>query len=278
MPKRYGYAFAETDQKVLEALDKAKEQREDLAELLDLSRELLQLRYEAKSRIPVGDEIWEPGTIEDRLEQGQPLLDFDRLPLDPASFEDLVRQVAATLIRHHPGLAEQEEALEGTDYIILAREWYEKGRGAAGASVVGRLPDLATLVVANALIPYLEKAAEAIMPHVDELRWLRPYCPVCGGQPDFAALERESGARRLFCSRCDTDWLYRRIGCPFCSNEDPGRLAYYPSEDNVYRLYVCEVCHRYLKAIDRRETTRPFHVTVERIVTLGMELGIVNGA
>jgi len=102
-----------------------------------------------------------------------------------------------------------------------------------------------------ALKPYLEWAAERVLLHVDQEHWKRGHCPVCGGEPDFAYLDSETGARHLVCSRCDSQWLYRRL---------------------MYRLYVCQNCRRYLKAIDLRQVGRRILFPVERLKTLNMDL------
>jgi FdhE protein len=90
--------------------------------------------------------------------------------------------------------------------------------------------------------------------------------------PDIATRERDSGQRRLLCSRCDSEWAYLRIACLFCGNEDPSQIAYYPSDDKVYRLSVCERCHRYLKTVDLRETAGEKLLPAERILTVGMDV------
>ena len=105
---------------------------------------------------------------------------------------------------------------------------------------------------------------------VDDTSCYRGYCPICGGEADFAALEKESGARRLLCSRCNFEWTFQRAVCTFCSVD--GQLNYFPSADGAYRLYVCESCKRYLKTIDLRELARETNLPAERVLTLGMDV------
>ncbi len=59
---------------------------------------------------------------------------------------------------------------------------------------------------------------------------------------------------------------------PFCGNDDPKDLAFFASDDNVYRLAVCERCHRYIKTIDLRETSTERPLAAERVLTVGMDL------
>ena len=98
------------------------------------------------------------------------------------------------------------------------------------------------------------------------------YVAVGGGWPDFAFLAKEAGDRYLVCSRCNSQWLYRRLGCPFCDTQDDAKIVYYPSEDQVYRLYVCDACHRYLKTMDLRQTAASVLAVVERITTVAMDM------
>ena len=132
--------------------------------------------------------------------------------------------------------------------------------------------ELAERAIDLALQPYLEWTAKQVMPHVEQESWKRGYCPACGGAPDFAVLVEETGARHLLCSRCRSQWLYKRLQCPFCNNTDHTKLLYYPSEDEVYRLYVCQVCKHYLKAIDLRKATHRVVLAVEPLLTVAMDL------
>ncbi len=148
-------------------------------------------------------------------------------------------------------------------------EYLREGRVQQGEEA-GLDNNLLAFILNNALRPFLRAQAEALAPEFNDDEWYRGYCPVCGGEPDFAALEKESGARRLLCSRCDTEWHYRRIGCPFCGEE--ADVAYYPSDDNVYRLYVCDACRGYLKTVDQRQLAEPRPLPVERILTIPMDI------
>jgi formate dehydrogenase maturation protein FdhE len=167
----------------------------------------------------------------------------------------------------------EESALPGTpaEWISLAQQRFEGGQAVGERGEETEEVTLARASVDQALKPYLEWAAEQVLSYVDPSIWKRGYCPVCGGAPDFATLGEEAGARHLLCSRCNSQWVYRRVGCPFCGTTDHTKLSYYPSEDGVYRLYVCHECRRYLKTIDLRETAQAFLLPVERITTVAMD-------
>ena len=52
---------------------------------------------------------------------------------------------------------------------------------------------------------------------------------------------------------------------------DHTKVVYYPSEDMVYRLYVCHGCQRYLKTIDLREAKHVILLPAERVTTVAMD-------
>ncbi len=252
--------IAEKDQQVLSGLTIARGQHEELADLLDFYYDLYASQFEAKAQLP-DPEVRDEMAMRWRLEGGIPQLTFDQLGLEPGSFARLVAAVTEVLVRHNPQWQSPRDAWSPEKLIGLAREVFEtwgtltvpspEAEGDVGRS---RLDHLAALAVGSSLAPYLQRAAEIILPRLDLALWAQSHCPVCGGHPNFALLERDGGARQLMCSRCNGLWYYTRLTCPFCeSSEDQ---VYYPSEDAVYRLYVCSGCNRYLKTIDMRQVHR----------------------
>ncbi len=79
------------------------------------------------------------------------------------------------------------------------------------------------------------------------------FCPRCGSPPVLAILrpEGDGGKRFLLCSRCDTEWEFRRLVCPACGEEDGGKLPVYIAEEFPHvRVEACDSCRRYVKCID----------------------------
>ena len=83
---------------------------------------------------------------------------------------------------------------------------------------------------------------------------------------------RHPGTRILLCARCDFEWIFWRGTCPFCECDEPNQQKYFVSTDQVYRLYTCARCHRYIKTIDLRQVADERLLPVERIVTLALDL------
>lgn len=260
----------ERDRQVLEALARASEEHEDLAELIDLHRSLAEAQFKAKARISGDAGRCDEADMRQRMEAGVPQLTFDQLRIEPVALACLVKDTVGLLVGHNPDWAEtagKHEEPVAQELMELAREAFEaKGQLLSSAS------GLTTLAVGLALVPYAERAAEALEPRLDQSLWHRGYCPICGAAPDLAILDEESGARHLVCSRCSSQWRYARLQCPFCGITDHTKLQYYPSDDQVYRLYVCELCKHYLKTIDLRVARKAVLLPVERVLTVGMDV------
>jgi FdhE protein len=256
---------------VLQALAEAGSQDERLSTYYTFHRTLIQVLNEAKARISATLELADGEALRARVAQGLPLVSFGQLPVEESSFAELVAAVAQLLVEYNPDLAQQTLPESTSERRALAQRRFEENQASNQSSDSQDQLSLTQMAVDQALKPYLEWAAEQVLPHLEQEDWKRDFCPVCGGAPDFAALEGEAGARHLLCSRCSSQWLYPRVKCPFCGTTDHARIFYYPSEDGVYRLYVCQECRHYLKTIDLREAPGRVLLPVERITTVAMD-------
>jgi FdhE protein len=264
---------------ILEALQGQADKRPELAETIRLHRELL--KAQARAHVTPSAPAVSGEEARARLQQGHPLFSPDSLTVDGESLAVLCDQICGIVAEHRPDLAEMVTRIRAWldekrgEIEALAREYLREGRvtEGEGAGLDGKL---LAFIFNNALRPFLRAQAEALAGSVEDSAWYRRQCPICGGEPDLAALERESGRRRLLCSRCDSEWTFQRIGCPFCGNDNPRQLAYYPSDDEVYRLNVCEQCRRYLKTIDLRKVAGERLLPAERILTVGMDVAALD--
>ena len=267
--------IGDSDMRLLSALAKAREQHEELGALLDFYYDLYEVQFQAKARLPE-PEIRDGLAMRWRLEGGIPQLTFGHLPVEAESFAQLVRRITDTFVRHNPGWdlghedAAPAELLERARHVFETWESLTSPRPDRQDAETAEADRLADMAVGFALAPYLQRAAESILPLLDLGLWKQGYCPVCGGVPNFSLLEEETGARKLMCSRCASLWAYPRLGCPFCGTTEA--QPYYGSDDELHRLYVCGACNRYLKAVDLRQARRVVHPIVERLLTVGMDL------
>ena len=261
-------------EEILKGLEEKREKKPELAETIDLHHALL--LAQADARVPLPHLELETEEVGALLQEGSPLLRPEELEIDWEVFTQLCEEICYITLQHQPELGEELERIRTFfDNHPDKRSQaigYLKDELLEGAKEKGLNSEILAFVLNNALHPFLRAYAEALASLVDDGLWYHGRCPVCGGQPDFAFLEAESGARHLLCSRCDSQWRFRRLGCPFCDDIEPDKLVYYLSEDEVYRLYVCQVCHHYLKTIDMRQVARKVIPPVERIITVAMDV------
>lgn len=256
----------EVDSKILIALGEWEKKEGVLPRPLALYRELLGIQSEAKSGIHVT--ALSGAAISARMGQGRPLLEFDDLAIDWVLFRRILERVASVLAREGLDVGDLKncspELLESATRASYEGDWLPSEKAAESA-------DLFKFALNTALQPFLSACAGALIGFVDQERWRRGFCPICGGSPDLAFLDKERGARWLLCSRCDTRWLFQRIECPVCGTQDQNALAYFTEDKGLYRLYVCDKCKCYLKAIDLRQTENEVLLPLERFFTLDLD-------
>lgn len=274
-----------TDRDTLTYLLSERARRPGLADTLDLHIAILEARAGFDVRDAQGGMRAEDAPA--RLARGEPLVRADDLIIDWNAFARLSQTICRIAARYRPNdadafaeLAAQFSAPARVEQLTrdYFRDTQHESRNTQEASISKSLisPSLSPspislFVLNNALHPFLAATARQLQPMLNDETWYRAYCPVCGGEPDFAALEKENGTRRLLCARCDGEWAFGRSACPFCGEDAPGKLGYYPGTEGVYRLYTCGNCRRYLKTIDLREIARDANLAAERVLTIAMD-------
>ena len=266
-----------TDSKILKRLQEWEEKEGHLPKSLEFYQRLLGIQSGAKlpvvnvARLGLSEE-----TISSRIGRGSPLLSFGDLSIDWSLLQDVFEEVTALFTDYTEVLGEIPENRKdaGPGITILkeiTRAWFE------GTSLLPQMPissvneALGELLIDATLRPFLVSHCEALLSFVHQEQWRRGYCPICGGNPDFAFLDKERGARWLLCSRCDAEWLFQRLECPYCGTKEPSSLAYFTDDKGLYRLYVCEKCRHYLKAVDLRRADYEVLLPLERFLTLNID-------
>jgi len=213
-----------------------------------------------------------------RLAQGKPILTFREISVNWTEVQTLFREIAGLSNEYISPTPEEIEELNkiGSDLAVLkeaAKTWFAIGTLSRKSVVKNKdIKPITGSVLQASLHPWLAAYASELLSLVRQESWRKRYCPVCGGGPDFAFLDKkEEGARWLICSRCDAKWLFYRLACPHCGNQDQRTLAYFTDDKSLYRLYVCEKCRRYIKVIDLRQTEAEILLPLERILTLDMD-------
>jgi hypothetical protein len=175
----------------------------------------------------------------------------------------------------------------------LLRYAEEEGPNALSEEAASRRRDLPSTARTRLLVywagdrpsseDYLSRAI--LRPYVEFLRSFnlapdrvhrRGRCPFCGGSP-WVSVRREGslmeGARRMLsCALCGGEWLFERILCPACFEQDPHKLPSFRDEKYpAVRIEACETCHRYVKSLDLSEDARPIP-EVDDLVSIAMDL------
>jgi len=266
----------ETDA-IISHLEEKESKDGTLPQLLKFYQKLLRVQSKVEQKLA---SLLEPSlgseAINERLKHGIPLVAFDELALDWSLLRKTFAEVTAIFAEYPELFGEPPERLrEPSGGQLLTKEavkaWFE---GTALPSTIladDVNEDILAAIIHATLKPLLVSHAKTLIGFVDQERWRREYCPICGGSPDFAFLDKELGSRWLLCSRCDTEWPFQRLRCPYCGTQDQNVLAYFTDDKGLYRLYVCEKCRRYLKAIDLRQTEAEVLLPLERFYTLDID-------
>ena len=261
----------------IEKLEEEGKKKELPPRLLEFYQKLLDIQSRTERQIGKIDPGLKKEIINERLESSRPLITFDELIIDWALLKDTFAGVINIFNEYSDLFGELPESLRQSKTGLslskrVARAWFKKAKLPSTIKVDNDNEYLLLEAIIDATLkPFLVSHARVMIDLANQERWRRDYCPICGGKPDFAFLDSEIGARWLMCSRCDTEWLFQRLQCPYCGSQDQSDLSYFSDDEGVYRLYTCEQCHKYIKAIDLRSTIPEVPLPLVRIITLDMD-------
>jgi FdhE protein len=260
-------------EKILKKLKEWQKQEGTLPQYLELYKQLLLIQIDAKENAPSTKITLTKAEIENAVTNGIPLLKWDAIPIDWTVFQKLAQAAIKTISEHSDNTEKSSKNVVFDTPALrdMAKTWYEGSPLSPWANNLGIDEVLLSAVIDCAMKPFLAAQAKNLLKSFPQDMWRRGYCPVCGGKPDFAYLDKEKGARWLLCSHCDAEWLFQRLECPYCRTNNQKDLAYYPDEKGLYRLYVCQQCHTYLKAIDLRNAESEILLPLERVLTADMD-------
>jgi formate dehydrogenase maturation protein FdhE len=198
----------------------------------------------------------EDATIQEKLRQGTPLLDWRYIQVKNTAAERIFGLLLNVLRQHMVENAEDWEKLErasrGEEFVArelleatLGHRWDVLQAWAQRFSIDIDALQFLSIYLAR---PFREHAGRHLWNERQTAFWQEGYCPVCGHSPVLGRLIGSPGPRQLWCCCCNTAWSFPRIGCPFCQNQSQDQLGYLSVPELVsYRIYVCDRCRRYLK-------------------------------
>ena len=264
------------DKAIIRRLDGWSQSNTQWPTSIDTGIRLLRLGIEAQPRIGTPKPHLTRDAVSSLLMQGKPILTFDDLGLDWPLLEELFRAAVRILIGESADSQENSKRLNqlaaNTPLLRqVARDYYNDIPLSATATEHCIDTPLMEACIGAALAPFLAAHSEALSELVAQELWRRKSCPICGGVADFAFLEKDQGAKWLMCSRCSMEWLFQRIQCPYCGTQKHESLAYRTNSQGLYRLYTCEECHCYIKAIDLRKAGSDVLLPLEGILTVDLD-------
>lgn len=274
--------MADTIKRVRKTLDKQREEKPVLKELLDSFGPLWLARAEEQERLkedfaPKGLAL--PKWDENRSSSGVSLL-------SDAELSWMWPHVVACFESYLPLFAEQERLLPGKAAV---EAFFAEGRDTGFTqdflravidadterlSTLSRLEglDAASLVLASefSLSTVLRALTDNLVAQDDGETshwplWTQGYCPVCGRLPvmDWLGkgyedknnpyLTAGGGRKFLHCGLCGADWRFRRAICPACGSEKKGCMEiFYASTNQAEHVSFCSECKKYCVGLDMR--------------------------
>ena len=245
---------------------------------------------EVARRLPTA-ELPEQARIEEALiRPDRTLLADGPVAIDPADFEEIVREFAVVLhdAAHAEGsLSDAMKAVDWTrfttpDLVEVARtrpsDYFDRVEEAAeGDDLLSYyiLPVLGFALRAH-LDRFAAQASAAIDRTDDVTDHDRPLvCPVCGGLPDFASVHatpKNGNVKHLHCGTCGAHWKFERIRCAACGTSAVSDLSYVHDEaDPARRLHVCKACGAATPTFFASGDAESFSPEVERLRLTGLE-------
>lgn len=245
---------------------------------------------EVARRLPTA-ELPEQARIEEALiRPDRTLLADGPVAIDPAEFEEVVREFAVVLhdAAHAEGsLSDAMKAVDWTrfttpDLVEVARtrpsDYFDRVEEAAeGDDFLSYyiLPVLGFALRAH-LDRFAAQASAAIDRTDDVTDHDRPLvCPVCGGLPDFASVHatpKNGNVKHLHCGTCGAHWKFERIRCAACGTSAVSDLSYVHDEaDPARRLHVCKACGAATPTFFASGDAESFSPEVERLRLTGLE-------
>ena len=222
----------------------------------------------------------ENGIRDFKRQEGFPLFSKEALPIDFDSASNLLKKFLK-----HLGETERDDS-KGLKKALERAETKSEWPGEIFKAILKQDEEALSMMTKEvdldpevlfflgqvALRPSIHILRDALTEDIDKNGWDYGYCPLCGSQPDMAYFAK-TGKRHLHCELCGEEWLFSRIKCPFCNNEDQETLGFFEvEEEEGFRVYFCRECKRYLKTIDKKVFEEVAPLELENLATIHLDL------
>lgn len=253
-------------------------------EVLEFYKDLVTEQYSALSKVKTTSIEFDKDDAKEKIIQGFPLVEKKAFILDIPSATRLFRRLCKILSKTKKGQLDSERITQAMrKKEIKLPELFKQAESendeyiTALSKKLQVKEDVLVFLARNSIKPIYEAYAKELKDYVDQERWWKGYCPICGSEPYIAELKSEGGAegaRFLVCSSCGYEWRFNRLKCPFCENDNHEKLRYFytEKEGKAYRIDVCEKCKRYIKTVDVAALDVDFLPLLEDIGTLHLDI------
>ena len=251
-------------------------EEESLANIEKFFKFSLKVKKEAKKKIEIYPAF--EGDSNQKIIQGEHLADFSKIVIKKDFLLDKFNkmcEIQASFDSKTSGkIPKMKEALNNgiIDFHKIQKSLAQNNLKYFNtlSKKVGVGKELLYSVSLTVFKPIFELCAEVGKNRIKGKLWEKGYCPICGMNPKMAKFEKEVGKRVLWCPLCGTEWIYQRIKCPFCENDNQKLLRFfYIEEESPYRVDVCDVCKGYIKTVNelKKEQEEKTVFEIENIKT-----------
>jgi FdhE protein len=249
-------------------------------EILEFFKDVATEQYSIRSKVKTAPLDINEEDFKEKIIEGFPLVEKRALTMDIPLATRLFKRLCKLLGSNKKASHDAEritKALRNKEVDLLElfkHAGSENGEYISALSKeLGIQNDVLLFLAKNSVKPIFEVYAEELKKYVDQERWWRNCCPICGSEPYLAEF-KEDGARFLVCSSCSFEWRFDRLKCTFCENEEHEKLRYFytEKEGRAYRIDVCEKCKKYIKTIDTNELGEEVIPIIEDAGTLFLDV------
>jgi FdhE protein len=214
-----------------------------------------------------------------KMEKGLPLLHDIDLEFDEQAVSGLMLQLVRSIetageqeSAHRVRIALEKGALD-VGGLVLHMADGERALVASAAAGLCLDPGLVCTLTQNALKPALHAWCGQLTPIAEGMPWERGQCFICGAGAALGELQENNLVKHLRCGQCGADWVFPRLQCMYCGNEDHNTLGYLYTEKQreKMRVEVCNKCNGYLKVISSFAPTPPEMLAIEDLATVHLD-------
>jgi FdhE protein len=271
-------------EKIKKRVEAMVKERPSHKEVLKFYKDVVTEQYSALSKIKTVPVEIDKDDAKAKIMQGFPLVEKKALILDIPSATRLFKKLCKLLSLYKKSTHATEKITQALRKKEIKLPELLKEAESENNEYITALSkklqvkeDVLAFLAKNSIKPIFEAYANELKNYVDQERWWKGYCPICGSEPYISELKNEGGAegaRFLVCSSCSYEWRFKRLQCPFCDHEasQGAKYFYTEKEGKAYRVDVCEKCKRYIKTIDTNELGEDVIPLLEDIGTLHLDI------